>query len=174
MIKKSLALMSGLALMLCTALVIAQAAQKQEAVPAEGPPAKVQRAVFAVENLTCGACLNKINAALGPVEGFSGMGANLFRKMVAVDFIAPLAPEKIGTVITELGYPATLDSVESLTEKETFAYMRSQRRGGGYGGGGCCGGSPTAAVSAESQCPGTGAGCSLPQGTAATDSAKDI
>ena len=99
-----------------------------------------QRAVFKVENLTCGACFSKINETLSPIDGFSGMGANLFRGLVAVDFVAPLTPEAIGETISGIGYPATLDGVEPLTEKETFAYMQSKRRGFGSGGG-CCGGS---------------------------------
>jgi len=103
----------------------------------------VRRAVFQVENLTCGACFSKINQALGPIEGFSGMGSNLFRKMVAIDFKAPLTPGIIRETITSLGYPATLaGAVEPLEEKETFAYM--QARKSGFSGGGCCGGSGSA------------------------------
>ncbi|HCY87972.1 MAG TPA: hypothetical protein DHV36_22740 [Desulfobacteraceae bacterium] len=117
--------------------------------------AVTQRAVFKVENLTCGACFSKINSALSPMDGFSGMGANLFRGMVAVDFVAPLTPETIKDAISAIGYPATLDGVEPLTEKETFAYMQSKRRGFG-GGGGCCGGAQ--------------GGC----GVQASGSAKDI
>jgi copper chaperone CopZ len=155
MMKRYLAAAFALALVFGAALVVAQADTEKEAAPAE-----VQRAVFKVDNLTCGACLSKINSALEPVDGFYGMGANLLRKRVAVDFTAPLAPENIGEIITNLGYPATLDSVDALTEKQTFAYMRSQRRGGGYGGS-CCGGNQAAA-----QCPGTG--CAVPPGSPKT------
>lgn len=132
------------------------------------------RAIFKVENLTCGACLSKINAQLESMEGFTGMGANLLRKMVAVDLVAPLTPEQVTAAITNLGYPATLDTVDAVGEKETFAYMQSRRRGSGYGSGGCCGTgtAPAAAV----QCPGggqAGSGCILPQ-TAPPAQTKDI
>ena len=135
--KKTLFL-AGLFLLLVAAVVTAQSSNETS----ESAPASTvtQRAVFQVENLTCGACFSKINSALGPLEGFSGMGANLFRKRVAVDFKTPLTPEEIGTAITDIGYPATLDSVESLTENQTFAYMQSKRNGSGFGRGGCCGG----------------------------------
>lgn len=146
---------------LAAALVMAQ---NPAVAPANGP---VKRAVFQVENLTCGACLSKINSALGPVEGFSGMGANLLRGMVAVDFVIPLTPEAIGKTITDLGYPATLDGVEELTEKETFAYMRTLKKGGGFGGG-CCGSRQAAT---PSQCPGGGCGLGA---SAPADKGKDI
>ncbi len=100
------------------------------------------------------------------------MGANMLRKLVAVDFKAPLTPEKIGAAITGLGYPATLDSVESLNENQTFAYMQSQRKGSGYGSGGCCGGGP--APAAPTACPGgSQSGCGLPS-TAPSNTSKDI
>lgn len=149
---------AGLVLLFGVAMVAAQGSTEEEG------SATVQRAVFRVENLSCGACLSKINAALDPVAGFSGMGANLFRKMVAVDFAAPLSPEKIGEIITGLGYPAALDTVEALTEKQTFAYMRSRSGGRGYGGS-CCGGGPAPQQSTV-QCPGTG--CVIPPASATT------
>ncbi len=80
--------------------------------------------------------------------------------------------EEIGAAITGLGYPATLDSVDPLSEKETFAYMESQRKGSGSGGGGCCGGG--SAPAASPSCPGGGqSGCGLPSATPANTS-KDI
>ena len=145
--RKYLVVILGLSLALGSALVMA--ANEPASEKAAGP---VQRAVFNVENLSCGACFSKIQAALSPVKGYSGMGANLFRKMVAVDFSAPLTPEKIAETITALGYPATLDSVAPVEENQSFAYLESQRQGG-YGGG-CCGGG------AAIQCPGGGStGC---------------
>ncbi len=161
MVKKTMLTIAGLAMVFGAALVAATAAPEKEAV------STVQRAVFKVENITCGACLSKISSALEPVEGFSGMGANLLRKMVAVDFSAPLSPEKIREIVTKLGYPATLDSVEALTQKQTFAYQRSKR--GGYGAS-CCGGAP---ASSTAQCPGTQGGCIVPP-AAAAESKTDI
>ncbi|MDD9304012.1 MAG: heavy-metal-associated domain-containing protein [Desulfobacter sp.] len=156
--KMYLLILSG-ALMLLAAAVVA----------AQNPP--TQRAVFKVENLTCGACFSKINQALGPLDGFSGMGANLLRNRVAVDFAAPLTPEKIGSAITRLGYPAALDTVDMIGEKETFAHMQSRRKATGYDNG-CCGGG---AAPAAAQCPGGGqAGSGLPQAGAPTPKTKDI
>ncbi|MCG8684336.1 MAG: heavy-metal-associated domain-containing protein [Desulfobacterales bacterium] len=124
---------------------------------------EVQRAIFQVENLTCSACFSKINAGLSPMEGFDGMGANMFRKMVAVDFKSPLTPEKIKQAISGLGYPATLDSVESLKKEETFAYMQDRRNP--FKGRGCCAGQ----VSVSKGCPGQGSCSTTPSKTS-----KDI
>ena len=96
-----------------------------------------QRAVFQVDNMTCSACFTKINEGLSSLGGFAGMGGNMLRKQVAVDFLAPLTPEDIQKTIAGLGFPATLNGVESLEENQTFAYMSAQKQGGGFGGG-CC------------------------------------
>ena len=159
MVKKVLIISFSLAVVLGAALVMA--GNESASGPASGP---VQRAVFNVENLSCGACFSKIQAALAPAKGYSGMGANLFRKLVAVDFADPLTPEAIGKTITDLGYPATLDSVAPVEENQTFAYLESLRQGKG---GGCCGGG--AAV----QCPGGGTGCPV-DGQPGAGSGKDI
>lgn len=160
-------ILAGALLFLAAAVVTAQ----NSPVGSESADKTTQRAIYNVENMTCGACLTKINAVLGPLEGFSGMGGNLLRNKVAVDFVAPMTPEKIGSTITNLGYPATLDTVDAIGEKETFASMQSQRKTGGYGGG-CCGGGSAPAVTAT--CPGggqTGSGCGLPP---AAQKAEDI
>lgn len=149
--KKCVFFLAGLCLFLAAAVSVAGDTAEETA------SASTQRAVFQVENLTCGACFSKINLGLGNLEGFSGMGANMLRNLVAVDFKGPLTPEEIETAITGLGYPATLTSVEALDEKQTFAYMQSLRRGGGYGRGGCCGGG---SGTAPPSC--TGAGCASP------------
>jgi copper chaperone CopZ len=168
MIMKKMFFLAGIFLFLAAAVVTAQSTGEASNASSD----VTQRAVFQVENLTCGACFSKINSALGPLEGFSGMGANMLRNLVAVDFMAPLTPEEIGAAITGLGYPATLDSVEPLSEKQTFAYMKSQRKGAGYGSGGCCGG--RSAPAAPASCPGGGqGGCGLPS-AAPSNTAKDI
>ena len=145
--KAGLLVMAGILFMIGAGGVAAQKGQDTSA--------DIQRAVFQVNNLTCGACFSNINAGLNPLDGFAGMGANLLRKMVAVDFKAPLTPEKIGETITGLGYPAALDSVESLDEKQTFAYMQSKRTGYGKKGA-CCG---TAASEAQIRSGCTGSAC---------------
>ncbi|MCP4022327.1 MAG: heavy-metal-associated domain-containing protein [Desulfobacteraceae bacterium] len=99
-----------------------------------------KRVVMKIENLSCGACFTNINNSLQPLKGFSGMGANLWRKLVAVDFSAPLTSEKIAQTITEIGYPATIESVEDIKEKASFVYQRSLQKGKGTGGGCCSGG----------------------------------
>ena len=102
----------------------------------------LQRAVLKVENLSCGGCFTTINQSLSPMEGFSGFGANLLRKLIAVDFIPPLTPEVIAKTITESGYPAKLESTSNITEKESFAYIQQKRNlytgSNGQGKGNCC------------------------------------
>jgi copper chaperone CopZ len=128
----------------------------------------IQRAVFKVENLTCGACFSNINEGLTPLAGFSGMGANLFRKLVAVDFIGPLSADEIGAAIINKGYPATLVSVDPIMEKESFAYLNTGQRGSASGGGCCSGGNSDPVASqgqlpqASSGLPGGGSCCVLP------------
>jgi len=133
----------------------------------------IQRAVFKVQNMTCGACFTNINGGLTPLEGFSGMGANLFRNLVAVDFVGPLSADQIGAAITGKGYPATLESVEPIMEKESFAYLNRNQKGAGSGG--CCSGgnNPVASQGALPQgqtlpqngLPAGGSCCSLPGGS---------
>lgn len=130
----------------------------------------LQRAVFKIENITCGSCFSKINASLTPLEGVSGMGANLFRKRVAVDFIGSLSPEEIGQAITKAGYPATLESVDSILEKESFAFLNARQKGQGFGGGCCSGGGglsklqpPPDTGQGGSCCVRTGAGSVSPE-----------
>ena len=134
-------ILAGSLMLLATALGVAQ-----DSPEADQGSRVTKRAILQVQNLTCGACFSTINAALQPMAGFSGMGANLLRGLVAVDFTAPLTSGAIEDAISRLGYPATLDAVEEVEEKETFAHIQSKRRGFG---GGCCGGSAAAA-----QCPG--------------------
>ena len=134
----------------------------------------IHRAVFKVENLTCGACFSKINAGLSSLKGFSGIGANLFRNLVAVDFVGHLSVDEIGAAITQKGYPATLESVDPIMGKEAFAYLNTRRKGPGSGGG-CCSSGNTVAVQgqlppapADRPQPGIqrgGSCCTLPNGS---------
>lgn len=119
----------------------------------------LNRAIIKIDTLSCGGCFSTINAGMVTLEGYNGMGANLFRKLIAVDFSAPLTPEKITDKLSEVGYPGTLESVEQVSEKESFAYQQSRRKS--YGGGGCCSAGP--AVSQKSApIPQGGSCCALP------------
>ncbi len=115
-------------------------------VAAEDPQSPdLNRAVLKIESMTCGGCLSTIGSGLSPLEGYLGMGANLSRKLVAVDFAAPLTAEKITQMVSETGYPATLETVEAISEKESFAFIDSRRRGTKGGSGGCCSGGAASA-----------------------------
>jgi len=108
-------------------------------VMAEKPDTKdLSRAVLKIDSLSCGGCFSTINAGLTPLEGYSGMGANLFRKLIAIDFTAPLTPEKISQTLADVGYPGNLELVETISKKESFAYLESKRSGFSSGGGGSC------------------------------------
>ena len=110
---------------------------------------ELKRAVFKVENLSCGGCFTTINKSLDSLEGFSGFGANLFRNLVAVDFVPPLTTETIAKAITDSGYPANLESTNDIIKKESFEYIQKKKNlySGNYGPGqgSCCStGSPAA------------------------------
>lgn len=131
---------------------------------------ELKRVIFKVDNLSCGGCFSTINQSLTPKEGFSGFGANLFRKLVAVDFLPPLTPEVIAETITDQGYPVTIESVEDITEKESFAVIHAKRNlySGCGGGQSSCGGPPPATTDSTAQNPtsynaGGGSCCAKPQ-----------
>lgn len=101
----------------------------------------LKRVVLKVENLSCGGCFAIISEALTPLEGYSGMGTNLWRKLIGVDFGAPLTSDQIVKTISDLGYPATIQSVDPVSQEESFAQLEVLRgSGSGCGGGsGTCG-----------------------------------
>ena len=114
----------------------------------------LKRVILNVENLSCGGCFSTINQSLTPIEGFSGFGANLFRKLIAVDFIPPLTAEAIAKTITDQGYPATIDSIDDITEKESFAVVNAKRNlysGCGDGGQSSCGVPPATTATSATQ-----------------------
>ena len=115
-------------------------------VVADAPiPENLNRAVFKVDGLSCGGCFSTINAGLVELEGFSGMGTNLFRKIIAVDFEDPLTPEDISAKLADVGYPGELESVEAISGEQSFAYLESKRTRSGNVGGcgvGTCGVAP--------------------------------
>ncbi|WP_299981493.1 heavy-metal-associated domain-containing protein [Desulfobacula sp.] len=151
----------GLVLVLVTGLVMAEKPQIQN----------LNRAVIKIDSLSCGGCFSSINAGLSSLEGYSGMGANLFRKLLAIDFTAPLTAEKLSQKLSEIGYPGKLETVDSILEKESFAYIDSKRSGLASAGGGCCGGGPSPDNNNRNQgssnpiAPSGGSCCALPDVT---------
>lgn len=129
----------------------------------------INRAVIRVDSLSCGGCFPAINAGLASLEGYSGMGANLFRKLIAVDFTQPLTAEQISAKLSEVGYPGAVESVDQISTEESFAYLESKQSGFGSSGGRCCGGRPGVAVSGSAG--NQGACCNLP---GVLNPAKDI
>lgn len=128
----------------------------------------LSRVVLKIDSLSCGGCFPTINAGLTPLEGYSGMGANLFRKLIAVDFAAPLTAEKITQTLFDIGYPGKLETVDAISQKESFAYIESKRTGFSSGGGSCCstGGLPPNSNNNQGSpgriAPPSGSCCSLP------------
>ncbi len=156
----------GLILALTAGLVMAEKPQTQT----------LERAILKVDSLSCGGCFSTINAGLASLEGYSGMGANLFRKRVAIDFIPPLTAEKISQTLLDVGYPGTLETVYSISEKESFAYLESRRTGPASNDGSCCrGGSPLAGNRTNPQGgggqvgPGDASCCTLPGAPESTE-----
>lgn len=97
----------------------------------------LNRAIIRIDTLSCGGCFSAISESLSSLDGYSGMGANLFRKLIAVDFGAPLTPEKIFAKLAEAGYTGQLEGVEAVSQKESFAYRQSNQNA--YrSDGGCC------------------------------------
>jgi hypothetical protein len=158
----------GLILVLTTGVGIAQ------------EPQTLSRAVLKIDRLTSGESFNIINSGFASLEGFSGIGANLFRKLIAIDFTAPLTGQKISEMLSLLGYPGKLESVDVISEKESFAYLEYKRTGSGSCGGGSCGVTPPPSSSQnnksqpEKSLPQTGGSCcSLPV-TEASQSTQDL
>lgn len=120
----------GVVLILMAGLVMAEKPQPQTR--------DLSRAVLKIDSLSCGGCFSTINAELAPLEGYSGMGANLFRKLIAIDFAAPLTVEKITQALFDIGYPGKLENVDVISQKESFEYLESKRTGFTAGGGSCC------------------------------------
>lgn len=157
-IKRVLLILIGLLLVFKTGFVVAEDPQ----------PSDLSRAVLKIESVSCGGCLSTIDSGLSQLEGYLGMGANLPRKLIAVDFAEPLTAAVITRIISNTGYPATLETVETITKEESFAFVASVRRDIRQGGGGCCGGGAAAKKDNTNQGspglkpPTAGACCPLP------------
>ena len=98
----------------------------------------MRRAIIKIDALSCGGCFNTISQGLSQLKGYSGMGMNLFRKRIAVDFTVPLTAEEITRTLSQVGYPGTVETLESVPEKESFAYPDQKRACAGPGQGSCC------------------------------------
>lgn len=109
----------------------------------------VKRSNFAVSNLTCTSCLATIEAELKGVPGALGMNADLRRGQVTVDHLSSLDYEKISTIISGLGYPATMEWTATVPEKymNRFASNSRYRSGCSTGGCGVAGGAGTGPTS---------------------------
>jgi copper chaperone CopZ len=130
-------------------------------ITAESTPGPgLKRAVIKIDSLSCGGCFATINAGLETLEGYSGMGANLFRKLIAIDFAAPLTAGEISKKLSNMGYPGHLETVDSITEKASFASLESRRTGKAGNGGSCCSGGTLSRKSSNQGQP----GLLLPQG----------
>lgn len=150
-IKKILIGCVGLILILVAGMVVAQ-----EDKPSDKT---INRAVIRIDSLSCGGCFSTINAGLSSMEGFSGMGANLLRKLVAVDFIQPLTSEQISAKLSEVGYPGVVESVEQVSTEQSFAYLESKQTGFGSSGGSCC---SVPGVASRDNVSNQGSCCDLP------------
>ena len=148
---RKIVLVIGLVIVLAASLGMAEKS-------AETQP--LQRMIVKVETITCGGCFYTINNGLKDLDGFSGMGANLFRKLIAVDFAQPLTPEKISAKLESVGYPGSVESVEPVKEKESFAYLQSKQRSFQSCGG--CSGPGLKNNRSTAQVPTGGSCCSLP------------
>lgn len=148
--KRNILLITGVILMLMTGMVTAEKLEQ---------PKDLKRAVIRIDSITCGGCFSTINAGMAELEGFSGIGANLFRKLIAIDFTAPLTVEEISARLEEIGYPGELESVDPVTEKESFAYLQSKRSA--YRSASGCGGcSLGGSIAGQEPAPGlTGGSC---------------
>ncbi|CAB1065390.1 hypothetical protein D1BOALGB6SA_10187 [Olavius sp. associated proteobacterium Delta 1] len=79
------------------------------------------RTFFKVNNLSCGACLVKINAKLKNFDGYIGMLANIDKRLVAVDHEQSLTDSEISEAITSIGYPAKMASESEYNQQRSIS-----------------------------------------------------
>jgi len=93
------------------------------------PPSSAEeshRTIFKVGNLSCGACIGKINAKLKSFEGYISLLANTDQGLVLIDHRQYLTDGKIAEAITALGYPA---QAASATEFDRHSSVSSESPG---------------------------------------------
>ena len=97
----------------------------------------VQRSNFNVDNLSCTSCLATIEAELKGVPGTLGMNADLRQGRVTVDHLSSLDSEQIASIISKLGYPATLEWTATVPEQYSEKFAQDSRYRSGCSSGGC-------------------------------------
>jgi len=103
----------------------------------EAQAAGVQRTSYLVSNLSCSSCLATIEAELKGLPGTIGMDADLQRRRVIVDHQPELGYEKIGSAITNAGYPAKVDWTATIPDRNATRYSPDSKFSSGCGSGGC-------------------------------------
>ena len=93
--------------------------------------------VLQVSNLSCGSCLNNIEAELSKSAGMVGMNADLGKGLVAIKHTDELSAEKIASAITGIGYPAKVLASQASNPKTPPALGNSPSSGGCCGSRGC-------------------------------------
>jgi copper chaperone CopZ len=99
--------------------------------------AGVQRTSYIVSNLSCSSCLATIEAELKGLPGTIGMDANLQQGRVVVDHQPELDYEKIGSAITNVGYPAKVDWTGTVPDQNVIRYPQRSKYSSGCSSGGC-------------------------------------
>lgn len=97
----------------------------------------VKRSNFIVGNLSCTSCLATIETELKGVPGALGMSADLRKGRVTVDHLSSLDHGQISTIISKLGYPASLEWTATVPEKYTNRFAAKNRYSSGCSSGGC-------------------------------------
>ena len=64
------------------------------------------RSVYAVERMSCGACLEKIARGVASVDPRALVSGDPYKGVVVVDHDADSSSEMLGLVMAEMGYPA--------------------------------------------------------------------
>lgn len=64
------------------------------------------RSVYAVERMSCGACLEKIAHGVASVDRRARVSGDPYKGVVAVDHNADSSSEMLGLAMAEMGYPA--------------------------------------------------------------------
>ncbi|ROT36214.1 heavy metal translocatin [Sodiomyces alkalinus F11] len=84
------------------------------------------RCVLAVGGMTCASCANTINAELNKRDWISNVTVNLIANSVVVDFAIKGKEKDIAKAIEDIGYDATIASVEQLESHFETAQQRER------------------------------------------------
>lgn len=99
--------------------------------------ATVHRSSFLVGNLSCTSCVQTITNKLKTMPGTLGVDADFGASRVTVDHLSALNYGQIATVISNLGYPATLDWTATIPEQNTRRFYPQKSGSVACSGGGC-------------------------------------